>query len=92
MIYSLPENLINTVKKMYKECYVNKPIGKKKVKVSYNTGVWQGDNMAPLLFLFMMQATMDSITLMDQPLEFRYFPDRTNTKVQPGRLITQPTK
>ena len=35
---------------------------------------------------------MDSIALMDQPLEFRYFPNRTNAKLQPGRLITQPTK
>ena len=29
---------------------------------------------------------------MDQPLEFRYFPNRANAKVQPGKLITQPTK
>jgi len=46
--------------------------------------------MAPILFLFMMQAVIDSIPLMDQPLEFRYFPNRTNAKVQPGRLIAQP--
>ena len=71
---------------MYNECSVNIPIGKKKVKVNYNTEVQQ------LLFLFMMQAVMDSIIHTDQPLEFRYFPDRTNTKVKPGRLIVQPTK
>ena len=64
----------------------------RKEKDNYNTGVQQGDNMAPILFLFVMQAATDLITLIDQPLEFRYFPNRTNTKVQPRRLITQPTK
>jgi len=63
-----------------------------KVQVSYDTGVQQGDNMAPILFLFVMQAAMNSISLTDQPLEFRYFPDKANANVQPRRLITQPTK
>ena len=92
-IYGLPENLINTIKKMYNECSVSIPIGKEKIKVSYNTGVQQGDIMAPILFIFMMQAAMDLIALvMDQPLEFRHFPDKANANVQPRRLITQPTK
>ena len=65
---------------------------KEKTKVSYNTGVQQRDNMAPILFNFMMQAAMDSMTLTEQPFEFRYFHNRANTKIQPGRLIAQPTK
>ena len=69
-----------------------KHTNRKEVKFSYNTGVQQGDNMAPILFLFVMQAAMNSISLTDQPLEFRYFPDRANANVQPRRLIVQPTK
>ena len=50
-------------------------MGKEKKNVPYETGIQQGNNMAPILFLFVMQAVMESLELIlpiHKP-EYRYF-------------------
>ena len=56
--------------------------------IPYETGIQQQDNMAPLLFLFVMQAVIQMLkdALPTNKPEYRYFP---NDK---GRLRGQRTK
>jgi len=61
--YGLPNELIKVIKKMYSNCKVKLSIGKADKEIDYETGVQQGDNMAPTLFLFMMQAIMETLQL-----------------------------
>ena len=75
---------------MYQNCHVHLKIGKNLERIPYKTGVQQGDNMAPILFLFIMQAIMETLD-KDLPAnnskpEFQYFP---NDK---GHLTGQRTK
>ena len=88
--YGLPLSLFNVINKMYQNCHVHQKIRKNLERIPYKTGVQQGDNMAPILFLFVMQAVMDTLD-KDLPAnnlkpEFQYFP---NDK---GHLIGQRTK
>jgi hypothetical protein len=68
--------------------------------IDNSVGVLQGDNMAPVLFLFLMQAVlMESLQLcwddpdsdLDiRPIGFRYMPTAKSAKGQNGRLRLQP--
>jgi hypothetical protein len=42
-------------------CYIANPIGKEEHDIPYTVGVQQGDNMAPILFLFVMQAFSETL-------------------------------
>ena len=64
---------------MYQNCHVHLKIGKNLERIPYETGVQQGNNMAPILFLFIMQAIMETLD-KDLPAnnskpEFWYFPN-----------------
>jgi hypothetical protein len=50
--YGIPEQLINVIARMYKDCKVQVKIGKKVRAIDCNTGIQQGDNMAPIIFIF----------------------------------------
>jgi hypothetical protein len=54
--YGVPKELTNVVRKMYENMHVKLKIGKEDRDIPYTVGVQQGDNMAPVLFLFTMQA------------------------------------
>ena len=58
-------------------CTVQLEIGKEKYEIEYNTGVQQGDNMVPILFLYVMQAAMETLhkKITFNKLQFRHFPD-----------------
>jgi len=56
--YGLPESLVDVINKLYNSSYIQLSLGKIMESVPYKTGVQQGDNMAPLLFLFVMQAVI----------------------------------
>jgi len=69
-------------------------VGKEKRKVEYGAGIQQDDNMAPPLFLFPMQAAIETFEkLTTQPkLEFRYHPFTQNPTKQKGRFQGQEMK
>ena len=78
--YGLPLSLINVIDKIYENCHTHPKIGKNLERIPYETGVQQGDNMAPILFLFVMQAVMETLD-KDLPAnnikpEFHYFQQR----------------
>ncbi len=52
--YGLLEDLVKNVAKLYKNCIVKIRVGKSYADVDYTTGVHQGDNMSPVLFLFVI--------------------------------------
>ena len=60
-------------------------------EIDYKTGIWQGNNMAPILFLYIMQAAIESLhmKLPCDKLEFCYFPDQKSSTCQYGRLSLQ---
>jgi hypothetical protein len=59
--YGAPKNLVQIIKMMYSNVSVKLQVGKEKQLIPYSVGVQQGDNMAPVLFLFVMQAFSDSL-------------------------------
>ena len=54
--YGAPPKFVSAVEKMYKNNIVVLKIEKEQVEMRQTVGVRQGDNMAPVLFLFMMNA------------------------------------
>jgi Reverse transcriptase (RNA-dependent DNA polymerase) len=54
--YGVPLELINAIKHLYSNMFVNLKIGQESTKIPYTIGVQQGDPMAPVLFIFLMQA------------------------------------
>ena len=59
--YGIPPQLIMTIKKMYLNCIDLLKLGKETCETDYKSGVQQGDNMAPILFLYIMQAAIQSL-------------------------------
>ena len=57
--YGIPENMIWTIKKMYTDIRVTLQVSKEKEEFMSTSGVKQGDNLAPLLFLFVIQAAVE---------------------------------
>lgn len=55
--------------------------------------IHQGDNMSPVLFLFVLETFVDTFQLRAQPATFAYFPETKNGKLETvkGRLINQNT-
>ncbi len=51
-------------------------------------GIHQGDNMSPVLFLFTMQAFLETLQLKSHPIQFSYFPENNNGNLHTskGRL------
>jgi len=59
------------------------------------TGVYQGDNLTPLLFILVFQAAMESLKLTNECKEivkprYKYFPNTLTNKLR-GRLTGQNT-
>ena len=59
--FGLPDELVSCIEKLYKDCNVKIQIGDITEVLNYYTGVQQGDNVAPSLFLLFMLAV--SLTL-----------------------------
>jgi hypothetical protein len=77
--YGLPPVLVQNIAKLYKNCAVRIKVGKDFAEVDYTAGVHQGDNMSPVLFLFVIQAFLDTLRLT-QAVNFAYFPQNKNGK------------
>ena len=78
---------------MYKDSIVSFKIGTETRDIKYGIGVKQGDNMASVLIIYLMNAFAE--TLADKwnfdKLEFNWFPESTN-KNKRGRLTSQSPK
>ena len=72
--YGAPPKLRSVIERMYTNLKVVFKIGKNKIEILQSVGVRQGDNMAPVLFLFLMAA-------MAELLEKKKFGRRKASKV-----------
>ena len=59
MKYGTPPKLVECVRRLYTDLKVVLKLGKLKTEILQEVGVRQGDNMAPVLFLFLMSAFAD---------------------------------
>jgi len=92
--FGIPKDLMKTIQKMYSDCTIHLQVGKEERESEYGTGVKQGDNMAPILSLFIMQAAYKMLQkrLTCEPFNFRHFPDNTkNPQNQNGCFASQNT-
>jgi hypothetical protein len=71
--FGVPDHLINLIKSLHTGFEVKLKVGKVDVQFPSSTGVKQGDNMAPILFLFYMQACLETLEL--PKIEFRTISD-----------------
>ena len=60
-IYGAPPKLVRAVKTLYTNVFMNITVGKEQSSIPYTIGIQQGDNMAPLLFVFLMLAFADTL-------------------------------
>ena len=59
--FGVPKSLVNIIKMRYPNCSSEQTsVSKGKESIEYGARVLQGNNMAPTLFLFIMQATTDT--------------------------------
>ena len=92
--YGAPKKMVDVIKRLYTDSKLQLTIGKEKESIPYTVGVKQGDNMAPVLFLFLMQAmaeTLEAEWILHniETTEYRYHKE---TKVIKGRLCGQDPK
>jgi Reverse transcriptase (RNA-dependent DNA polymerase) len=59
--YGVPPKLTRIIRQLYTDMFVNLEYKKEKREIPYTLGVQQGDNMAPVLFLFLMQAFAETL-------------------------------
>ena len=60
-LYGIPQELIDIIAKLYTDVFVKLDIDGVKEIIESFTGVKQGDNLAPILFLYVMQAVLDTL-------------------------------
>ena len=59
--FGVPNHLCSIITRLHKNCTVKLKIGDTDIQFDSTIGVKQGDNLAPILFLFMMQAVMETL-------------------------------
>jgi hypothetical protein len=89
--YGVPPHMIRMIVKLYEDNAFQLTVGDTMVEILQRCGVKQGDNMAPVLFLFLMHALAE---VLDQEwqvekLEFRHHKHRDRKPL--SRLKAQPT-
>eukprot|EP00978_Attheya_sp_CCMP212_P023595 scaffold72636_cov45-Attheya_sp.AAC.2 len=60
--YGITENLIKVIAKMYKDSTVIFKSGQEMREIPYEIGVKQGDTMAPVLFIYLMNAFAEALS------------------------------
>jgi hypothetical protein len=73
---------LQNISKLYKNCNIKIKVRKKSTAVDYTTGVHQGDNMSPVLFLFVIQAFSEMLKINAQPIIYSY---SQKTKMETSR-------
>jgi hypothetical protein len=91
--YGIPDTLITVIEKMYNDSVVVFKIGKEEREVPYRIGVKQGDNMAPVLFIYLMNAVAETLSNKwdFNKLEYNWFPESANGNKR-GKLTGQSPK
>ena len=59
--YGCPQNLCDTITRMYKDGVVKLVIGGFEMTIYFKVGVKQGDSVAPVLFLFIVMAFAETL-------------------------------
>ena len=59
--YGLPPKLCSTIRRMYTDNKVIKILGNIDISIPFEVGVKKGDNVAPVLFLFIMMAFAETL-------------------------------
>ena len=54
--YGAPPRLVNSIERLYSNLHVTLKIGKESTDIDQTVGVRQGDNLSPVIFLFVMTA------------------------------------
>ena len=59
--YGAPAKLCNAIERMYQDLVVIVKVGSEEREIPQTVGVRQGDNLSPVLFLFMMSAFAEAL-------------------------------
>jgi hypothetical protein len=59
--FGAPTSLVEPIRKLHRDFKLKFKLGSKEVLIEYSTGVKQGDNIAPALFLFLMQGMAECL-------------------------------
>jgi hypothetical protein len=92
--YGAPEKIVRVVETLYTNVSAKIQVGKEKRQIPYTIGVQQGNNMAPVLFVFLMQAFAETLEQKWKgerginELQYRYL---KQVKAIRGRLRAQAT-
>jgi hypothetical protein len=84
----VPESLIEVLKKLYKDVTINLRVGEKLEQSLSTSGVKQGDNLTPILFIFVIHAVSNSLDKkwdFTTP-DFRWYPDTQAGRKPRGQL------
>ncbi len=60
--FGLPDHFVNIVIRLYENALINVKIGEDNSEVENSIGVRQGSCEGPILFLFIIQAAMETLT------------------------------
>ena len=88
--FGVPTRPLNVIKKLYKNFMIEIKVGKKKTLIDYSTGVNQGDNLAPILFIIVMQFLAKLLKKMETT-QYIYMPNflhDTNAFFNKGHLLS----
>ena len=88
--FGFPDRFLRVIKKLYKDFKIELKIGKCKTNVEYSTGVKQGDNLAPILFIIVMQFLAELLEKKwrENNLYMPRFKHDTNSFYKKGQLIS----
>jgi hypothetical protein len=76
-ILGVPDNLIEALNKLYTDASINLRVGENLEQFLSTSGVKQGGNLAPILFIFVIHAVSNSLDKkweFETP-DFRWYPD-----------------
>jgi hypothetical protein len=86
--FGAPHTLVEPIRKLHRDFKLKFKIGRKEVLIDYLTGVKQSDNIAPALFLFLMQGMAKCLETKHireakkKPVQFQTSPDCNKRKNQ----------
>jgi len=95
--YGVPPKLLGRIQNLYENTKIEISVGDEKDFINSNTGVKQGDNLSPTLFIFVMQAALETLKDLEQWPEggnpiFFWNKDGTtvgkNWRIQSGKEFT----